>query len=59
MQPAELRRHRQQVEHGEFIGGDYQLAFLQFAHLHQRGLCVLAQVEQLLGVFLENASRHR
>ena len=56
MQAAKLAQHRQQIERGEFIGGDHQLALLQLAHFDQRRLRVLAQVEQFLGVFLENAS---
>ena len=36
MQAAELGQHRQQVERGEFVGGDHQLAFLQFAQFDQR-----------------------
>ena len=45
IQAAKLAQHRQQVERGEFVGGDRQLALLQFAHLYQGRLCVLAQVE--------------
>ena len=57
IQAAKLAQHRQQVERGKFIGGDRQLPLLQFAHFHQRRLRVLPQVEQLLGVFLQNPSR--
>ena len=56
MQAAKLTQHGQQVERGKFVGGDRELALLQFAHLHQRRLCVLPQVEQLLGVFLQDTS---
>src|SRR5208337_451243 len=56
MQAAIFAEHWQQVERGKFIGGDYQLALLQFAHFYQRHLRVLPQVEQLLRVFLQNAS---
>jgi len=31
MEAAELGEHREQVERGEFVGGDGQLAFLQLA----------------------------
>src|ERR1700694_4462413 len=55
MQAAKLAQYRQQVERGEFIGGDREPALLQFAHLHQRRLCILSQIEQFLGVFLQNA----
>ena len=54
MQAAELGQQRQQVEHGEFVGRDDQLAFLQFAQFSQRFGGLAAQVDQLFGVFEEN-----
>ena len=51
-----LRQHRQQIKRGEFVGGDGQLAALQFAQFGQRLGGVVAQIQQPLGVFLQNAS---
>src|SRR5579862_8227164 len=56
MQAAILCQHRQQVERGKFVGGDGQLALLQFAHLDQGGLRVLTEVEQFFSVLLQDAS---
>ena len=36
MQAAEFGQQRQQVEHGELVGRDHQLAFLQFPQFGQR-----------------------
>ena len=36
--------------------GDGQLALLQLAHLDERGLRILAEIDELLGVFLQNAA---
>ena len=54
MQAAELGQERQEVEHSELVGGDDQLALLQFAQFGQRFGGFTAQVDQLFGVFEEN-----
>src|SRR5689334_10501390 len=54
MEPAELGQHRQQVEHGEFVGGDEQSAFLQLAQFGERLGGFTAEVDQLLGIFEKN-----
>ncbi len=56
MQAPELGQHRQKIKRGEFVGSDCQLAALQFAEFGQRSGGVVAQVQQALGVFLQNAS---
>src|SRR6266478_355821 len=56
MEAAELCQHGQQIERGEFVGRDAQLAGLEFAQLNQGLLRVRPQVEQLLGVLLQGAA---
>ena len=56
MQPAKFGQHRQQVERGEFVGGDAQLAALQLAQFSERAGGIVAQVEQPLGILLQDAS---
>jgi hypothetical protein len=56
VQAAEFREHRQQVERGEFIGGNGQLALLDFAELDQGFLRVIAEVEEFFGVFLQGVA---
>src|SRR6266576_876493 len=46
MQAAELREEGKQIEHRKFVGGDDQLAFLQFAQLGERLGSFPAQVDQ-------------
>ena len=54
MEPAELRQHRQQVKSREFVGRDHQLALVQFPQFRERFVGVMAQVQQLLGVFIKH-----
>ena len=56
MYPAELVQHRQEIQAGVLVGGDAQLALLQLPQLDERSPGLSAQVEQLLGVFLEHAA---
>ena len=54
MQAPELGQHRQQVEHGKFVGRDDQFAFLQFAQFGKRFGRLAAQVDQFFGILVEN-----
>ena len=59
MKAAKFREHRQQIKNGEFVGRDHQLSLLQFAQLGKRLGGLTAQIDELLGVFVENFSRVR
>ena len=54
MQAAEFGQHGQEIEHSEFVGGNDQLAFLQFAEFGKGFRGLAAQVDQLFGVFEED-----
>ncbi len=55
MQAAEFGQHRQQVESGEFVGRDAQFAAMQLAQFSERAGGIVAQVEQALGILLQDA----
>ena len=55
MQAPEFGQHRQQIERGEFVGGDGQLAALQLAKFDQRSAGIVAQVQQPFGILLQDA----
>src|SRR5579864_313429 len=59
MQAAEFGEHRKKIEGGKFVGGDGQLALLDFAEFGERHLRVGAEVEQFFGVFLQGFARVR
>ena len=56
MEAAKFCQDGQQVEHGEFVGCDDQLAFLQFAQFGEGFRGFGAQVDQLFGVFEQDFS---
>ena len=53
---AEFREHRKQIESGEFIGRDNQLALVQGAEFDQRLPGVGPQIQHSLGVLLEHSA---
>ena len=54
MKASKLRQNWQQIEDGKFIGGNDQLAFLQFAQLRERFGGLAAQIDQFFSVFVED-----
>jgi hypothetical protein len=56
VETPKLSQDRQEVEDGEFVGGNHQLAGLQLAQFNQGFLCVAAQVQQFFGVFAQYPS---
>src|SRR3954469_20172771 len=59
MQAAEFPEYRQQAKGGELVGSDGKLPHVQLAKLDKSGFRVAAQVQQLLGVFLQHPPRVR
>ena len=57
MATPEFGQHRQQIERCKFVSGDGQLAALQLAKFRQRSRGDIAQIQQALGVFLQDAPR--
>ena len=57
MKPPKLRQHRQQIQRSELVGSDGQLALLQLTEVCEGLLRVAAQVQQPLGVALEQLAR--
>src|SRR5689334_20195161 len=56
MQAAEFGEHRKQVKDGEFVGGDHQLAFLQLAEFGEGFGGFGSEIDQLLGVLVEDSA---
>jgi len=56
VQPAKLGEYSQQVKAGELVGPDYEFSFLQLPQFGKSFPCILANVQELFGVFLKNAT---
>src|SRR5579872_24950 len=57
MQAAEFRENRKQVKDGKFVGGDDQFAFLQLTEFGERFGGFRAEIDQLLGILVEDFPR--